>query len=331
MVDYEPMKMAFVMDPVESIDPQKDTTLVLMLEARSRSHEVFYVKPETLCARNNETWCEAAEIELSPPDDKAENMEGLYKIGRRQTRPLADADVVWMRKDPPFNMDYIYLTHLLEFAENKGAVVINRPGAIRNSNEKLNALTFPQFAPETIVSKNVPEIEKFLEQKGKIVIKPLDGFGGEGIELAEKGDGNIGQIVRLATRDGSVFVMAQEFIDKVSEGDKRVIMLGGRPVGAVLRMPPEGGFICNFHSGGSPLKTELNERDREICSALGPALMKEGIYLAGIDIVGGMLTEINCTSPTCVREINRFEKIKLESEIMDFAEALAEKTRRKGP
>lgn len=325
------MKMAFVMDPIESADPQRDTTVALMLEARSRSHEVFHIKPESLFARAGEAFCKTAEIEIYPPDSDAKSMEGLYSLGKHETRPLSEMETVWMRKDPPFNMDYIYLTHILELAERGGTVVVNRPEAIRNSNEKLAAIEFRRFMPDTLVSKDGGEIGRFLSEKGKIVIKPLDGFGGEGIVKVEKGEKNAARKIDGATGGNSVFVMAQEFIENVSEGDKRVIMLGGKPVGAVLRIPAEGGFICNFHSGGRPVKTELNKRDEEICSALGPRLLKRGIYFAGIDIVGGMLTEINCTSPTCVREINRFEGTKLEAEIMDFAETLCEKARRENP
>ncbi len=315
------MKMAFVMDPLESVNTETDTTLVLMFEAQSRGHEVFYVAPETLAARGNKAWCQAARLRLGSPDKK----DFDYDLGDAEDRTLCVMDVVWMRKDPPFNMDYIYLTHILELAENDGTAVINRPRAIRNSNEKLSALEFTKFMPDTFVSKNTGEILDFLAEKTKIVLKPLDGFGGEGISLLEERDGETAATVAKTTEDGKVFAMAQEFIDGVTEGDKRVIMLDGKPLGAVLRMPPEGGFICNFHSGGKPQKTELNKRDTEICAALGPYLAETGIYFAGIDIVGGMLTEINCTSPTCVREINRLENVRLESDIMDFAEALSEK------
>ncbi len=312
------------MDPIESIKPAQDTTLALMLEARKRGHEVLYVRPETLTGRGGEPFCKAARLRLKEPDENARSMEGFYDLaGGFETVSLADIEVVWMRKDPPFNMDYIYLTHILELAEKKGATVINRPAAIRNSNEKLSALEFPEFMSDTLVSKNPQTITDFLNEKTKIVIKPLDGFGGEGIVMVEKGDKNSKVLIDRMTGGGAVFVMAQEFIREVSDGDKRIIMLDGEPIGAVLRMPAEGNFICNFHSGGRPVKTRLNGRDMEICSALGEYLRKTGIYFAGIDIVGGRLTEINCTSPTCVREINRFEGVRLESRIMDFAEKLA--------
>lgn len=317
--------MAFITDPIELLNPARDTTLALMLEAQERRHEVLYVKPETLSARGGAAICKATAIRLTEPDENAPDMEGFYEIGETKTASLADMNVVWMRKDPPFNMDYIYLTHVLSLAESAGSVVINRPEAIRKSNEKLSALNFSKFMADTLVSKNTEEITDFLSEKTKIVVKPLDGFGGEGIAMLEKGSGNAAREIDRMTSGGRVFVMAQEFISGVSGGDKRIIMLGGEPVGAVLRIPPEGGFICNFHSGGSPEKTELDERDREICSALKNYLTETGVYLAGIDIVGGMLTEINCTSPTCVREINRLEGVKLEREIVDFAEALAEK------
>ncbi len=315
--------MAFIMDPVESLNPARDTTLVLMLEAQSRGHKVFYVAPETLSASGGKAMCKATEIQLTEPDENARDMEGFYETGETKPTSLSGMDVVWMRKDPPFNMDYIYLTHILSLAESAGATVINRPEGIRKSNEKLSALGFSKFMADTLVSKNTEEITGFLSEKTKIVVKPLDGFGGEGIAMLEKGSKNAACEIDRLTSGGRVFVMAQEFISDVVSGDKRIIMLGGEPVGAVLRMPPKDGFICNFHSGGSPEKTELNDKDREICGALKDHLTETGIYFAGIDIVGGMLTEINCTSPTCVREINRFEGVKLEREIVDFAEALA--------
>ena len=318
------MDMAFIMDPIESLNPPGDTTLVLMVEALKRGHGVFYVKPETLTARGDEPVCAGARVaELTEPPDDALDMEGFYSLEETKTVPLGGMDVVWMRKDPPFDMDYIYLTHILSLAEKKGAAVINRPDAIRKSNEKLSALEFARLMPDTLVSKDTEVIEDFLAEKKKVVIKPLDGFGGEGIETLEVSDHGAREAINRMSGGGETFVMAQEFIADVTSGDKRVIMLGGEPVGAVLRVPPEGGFICNFHSGGSPAKTQMTARDIEICSALGGHLRKEGIYLAGIDIVGGMLTEINCTSPTCVREINRLEDVRLEKDIMDFAEGLA--------
>ncbi len=324
-----PLKMVFVMDPLESINPERDTTLVLMLEAQARGHKVLYAPSGALSARGGKPFCEAAETRLTKPGEDAKNMDGFYETDEFKPFSLAGADVVWMRKDPPFDMDYIYLTHILELAENGGAAVINRPRAIRNSNEKLSALGFSRFMPDTVVSKSRKQIGGFLNEKGKIVLKPLDGFGGEGIVMAEKTNADAREKIDRATQNGKAFIMAQEFISGVSGGDKRVIMLGGKPLGAVLRMPPEDGFICNFHSGGTPAKTTLNKRDMEICGALEGYLNETGIYFAGIDIVDGMLTEINCTSPTCVREINRLEDVRLESDIMDFAESLTQEAGRK--
>ena len=321
------MDMAFIMDPIESINPARDTTLALMLEAQRRGHTVYYVKPETLAARGDTPLCSARRVRVVEPPEGAKDMSGLFSADEPEDINLGKMDVAWMRKDPPFDMDYVYLTHILSLAEKRGAAVINRPDAIRKSNEKLSALEFARFMPDTLVSKDPERIEGFLAEKKKIVIKPLDGFGGEGVSMVETG-ADARRLIGEATGGGRVFVMAQEFIREVSGGDKRVIMLGGEPIGAVLRVPPEGGFICNFHSGGSPAKTEITERDREICGALGDYLRRAGIHLAGIDIVGGMLTEINCTSPTCVREINRFEGVRLESDIMDFAEDLARRTKK---
>lgn len=305
------------MDDISSINIKKDTTYVIMLEAQRRGHDIFYCQIEDLFIRNGKGHCTAYETELRRSDD-------YYNLGSRGEHLLEDFDVVWMRKDPPFNMDYIYATYILEMVDESKCKVINHPRGIRNSNEKLYSLNFGKFVPETIVTKDIARLKAFLtEVNGNMVVKPLEGYGGEGIFSVKKGDPNETAILESITHYGKTYVMAQKFIEKVYQGDKRIIILNGEPIGAVLRMPGEGEFRCNFHSGGSPALAQMEDRDYEICSGLAHKLIEDRLYLVGIDVVGGFLTEVNTTSPTCVQEINSFNNTRLEEKIVTFAESLS--------
>ena len=308
--------MVFVMDPIGSIKINKDTTFAIMLEAQARGHRIYYSELKDLFIRDAKGRSVATEVELKRADD-------YYKLGETFTVPLDNFDIVWMRKDPPFNMDYIYATYILDMVDSTQTKVINSPKGIRESNEKIYSLHFKDFIPPTLVSKNISQIKQFmLEVGGEIVVKPLDGYGGEGIFYVKEEDFNSTVILEGITNYGSTYIMAQKFIEKVSEGDKRIIMLSGAPIGAVLRVAAKGEFRSNFHSGGHPKKTELTKRDMDICNAVGPRLIEDNLYLVGIDVVGGYLTEVNTTSPTCVQEINHFSNTKLEEQIVDFAEGL---------
>lgn len=308
--------MLFVMDPIGSINVKKDTTLAIMLEAQARGHKVFYCELKDLFIKNAEGCASAAQITLRTSDD-------YYSLGRRFESTLNDFDVVWMRKDPPVDMDFIYATYILGMVDESRTKVINDPKGIRESNEKIYSLHFKQFIPETLVSKNISQIKDFMTQVGgKIVVKPLDGYGGEGIFYVQEGEFNSSAILDSITNYGSTYIMAQKFIETFYEGDKRIIMLNGEPIGAVLRVAAEGEFRSNFHSGGHPEKTALNEKDLHICKTISARLKQDRLYLVGIDIVGGYLTEVNTTSPTCVREINHFSGTQLEKQIVDFAEGL---------
>ncbi len=310
------IKTLFVMDDIASINIQKDTTYVIMLESQKRGHSLHYCEISDLFIKDATSFANAWEVEVKKSSD-------YYELGKRVTVPLESFDIVWMRKDPPFDLEYIYATYILEMVDESSTVVINHPRGIRNSNEKLYSLHFKSYIPQTLVTRDISLIKQFLrETGGKIVVKPLEGYGGEGIFFIQQGDPNESAILDTITNYGKRFVMAQKFIENVYEGDKRVIMLGGNPIGAVLRVPRNGEFRCNFHSGGSPAPTELTERDREICNAIAPKLREDKLHLVGIDIVGGYLTEVNTTSPTCVQEINAFNGTRLEKEIVDFAEKL---------
>lgn len=306
--------MLFVMDPIDTINTSKDTTYVIMLEAQSRGHSIYYAEIRDLYIKNTRAYSKASPIDIRRSDD-------YYTLGESDEFELEHFDIIWMRKDPPFNLDYIYATYILELADENKTRVINRPRGIRNSNEKLYSLHFRSCIPDTLVTKDISRLKHFLhESGGKMVVKPLDGYGGEGIFFVMEGDLNESAILESITGFGSTYVMAQQFIESVRDGDKRIILLNGDPLGAVLRIPKKGEFRCNFHSGGKPERAVLTERDREICGMLGPKLREDGLYLVGIDIVGGYLTEVNTTSPTCVQEINFFSNTKIESAIVDFAE-----------
>ena len=309
--------MLFVMDPIESINVKKDTTYVIMLEAQKRGHKIFYCELSELFIAGTKGHANSTSVKLKRAKD-------YFKKGKTAVRELDQFDVVWMRKDPPFNMDYFYATYILDMVDSRKTKVINSPKGIRESNEKLYSLHFKDFIPETLVSKNIDQIKGFMDEVGgEIVVKPLDGYGGEGIFYVKAGDFNAGSILESITNFGSTYIMAQKFIKKVSEGDKRIIILNGTPIGAVLRVAMKGEFRSNFHSGGHPEKTRITKRDIAICNYLGPRLVQDNLYFVGIDVVGGYLTEVNTTSPTCVQEINHFSNVKLEEQIVDFAESLS--------
>ena len=308
--------MLFVMDPIESINIKTDTTFVIMLECQARGHEIRYCELKDLVVKDSSAWADSTALHLERKSD-------YYSKGSSGSSPLDNFDVVWMRKDPPFNMDYIYSTYILSRVDESSTHVINHPVGIRESNEKMYSLNFADYIPPTLVSKDIEKLKEFLYETGnEIVVKPLDGYGGEGIFFVRADDPNLNVILESITNFGQTYVMAQKFIKEVSQGDKRVILLNGHPIGTVIRVAAKGEFRSNFHSGGHPKKTTLTERDLEICDGLRQKLIEDRLYLVGIDIVGGYLTEVNTTSPTCVQEINFFSGIKLESQIVDFAESI---------
>lgn len=312
-----PLKIGFVMDPLESINMDKDTTAVLMQDAQARGHEVWYIEMPDLFYDRGRTMAYCSRVELTPKSDPCYITTGTDIVH------LEELDCVWMRKDPPFNLDYIYATYLLSFVDPSRCFVINNPAGIRKSNEKLYTLHYPDIIPPSFVTKDKQLIKDFMTSVGgEIVIKPLDSCGGEGVFALREGERNVNVVIETATAGGTVFVMAQKFLAEVAEGDKRVLVLDGEPIGAVLRVAGEDDFRCNFHAGGSPAPTSITERDKHICSRLAPRLMEDGLFFVGIDIIGGNLTEVNTTSPTGVQEINRNLGIKLESKITDFVEEM---------
>ena len=312
------MKHLFIIDPLHYLQPEADTTIAFLREAHRRGHETSVCQVESLGLETSARPVATA-TRIAVPTEAAG--ESWYSVVE-DPKPieLAEFDVVWMRKDPPFDMNFLFATHILSLVPSP-TVVLNDPRSLRDANEKLFALDFPQFCPPTRVSRSIPELLAFREQLGgEMVVKPLDGAGGEGVFHIRPDDPNAKTILEMGTRHGEQYLMAQQFIPEVRQGDKRIVLVEGEPAGAVLRVPLAGEARANFHAGGSAVKTELTSREREICAAVGPVLRERGILFCGLDVIGDWLTEINVTSPTGIREIAELDGVQIEELVIDAAE-----------
>ncbi len=311
------MRHLFVIDPIERLDPEKDTTIAFLREADSRGHDLAVCTIDTLeLGPYGRPQAEA--IHARTVDSGAGG--AWYEVGTGRTAFLDEFDVVWMRKDPPFDMSFYYATHLLSMVADS-TLVVNDPLALRDANEKLFALRFPAVCPPARVSRRIRELLAFQDEMGgEMIVKPLDGAGGEGIFHLKAGDRNTSAILEAATAHESRYIMAQRYLPEIRQGDKRVILVEGEALGAVLRVPAEGESRANFHVGGQAAATEVDDRDREIAAAVGPELVRLGIVFAGIDVIGGWLTEVNVTSPTGLREIADLGGPRLEIDVLDAVE-----------
>jgi glutathione synthase len=249
-----------------------------------------------------------------------------YELGDFAVGALADFDSVWMRKDPPFDMKFFFATHLLSLIDQRKCFVMNHPKGLREANEKLYALRFPEQIPQTLVSSNMAQLKAFMDELGgEMIVKPLDGCGGSGVFYLSEQDRNTNSILEAATDNGRRLVMGQRYLPEIRQGDKRIVVLNGEPLGAVLRVPLESETRGNIHVGGTCVKTEVTARDREICAALAPLLRADGLYFVGLDVIGSFLTEVNVTSPTGIQEVNALNGVCLESQVIDFVEQQVEK------
>ena len=293
------MKILFVTDPLESFKIYKDTTFSMMREAQKRGHCVV------ACEMTGVRWQQGEAVSAQVRHiDLTGDQAAWFTVSATGLEALKDFDAVVMRKDPPFDSEYFYATHLLSQAEREGAKVFNSPAALRNHPEKLAILEFPQFIAPTLVTKNEADIRAFHAQHGTIILKPLDGMGGMGIFKVGTDGLNLGAIIETLNRDGQQTVMVQKFLPGIAQGDKRVLLIGGKPVPFCLARIPQGGEVRgNLAAGGKGVAQALSARDREIAEALGPILFARGLMLVGLDIIGESLTEINVTSPTCFQEI----------------------------
>lgn len=287
----------FVIDPLDRLDPAADTSLVMMHEALRHGHGTHVVTLDGLGIDDAGPFAHAQPVVV--------DLDRLVKTaGEAVRRPLADFDVVFMRKDPPFDESYLTATWILDLAKDD-CLLVNDPAGLRELNEKLSILAFPELIPPTRLLRRRSDLDAALEDfGGKMIIKPVLGFGGREILQARSGDANLSTLYEMATHDGARWTVAQAFIEAASEGDKRILLVDGEPIGAVLRVPAAGELRNNFHAGGHPELTSLDAADQKICATVGPYLRDRGQFFAGIDVIGGRLTEINVTSPTGMQEIN---------------------------
>ena len=318
------LEIAFFMDPIEKINLETDTTFLLMLEAQARKHRVYYFTPREFRIENGAPAAALRPVRVKRP---ASPGQSHYSLRPAEERPLSELDLVFMRVDPPYSLEYVSLCQALHLVPPP-TVVVNRPRGILLGNEKFLALRFADLMPPTIVTHEIGRLREFLERVGgKMVLKPLAGFGGEGVVVVDKDHTNREALLSLMTDNGKSAVLAQKYLPVTSEGDKRIILLSGEPMGAVLRMPRPGDHRANLHAGGSYRKAAITDRDREICSRVGAWARREGLWIVGLDIIAGHLTEVNVTSPTLVRQINELEGVNLERRILDFCEYLSETAR----
>lgn len=306
------LRIGVVMDPIAAISPYKDTTLAILLEAQRRDWSIHYMELPDLFVRDGVA--RARTRQLAVQDDN----DDWYQLSAGSEIALAELDVVLMRKDPPFDMEYVYATHILERAEANGTLVVNRPAALRDIPEKLAITAFPQLCADTLVTRDDARIRAFLEEQGEIVLKPLDGMGGSRVFHVVRGDTNLSVILEVLTGHGTHYAMAQGYLPAIKEGDKRILMIDGEPVPQVLaRIPAEGEERGNIAAGGRGVGLEITDAERALCAQVGPMLREQGIVFAGLDVIGDKLTEINVTSPTCVRELDNAFGVNIAGTLLD--------------
>jgi len=303
------------MDPIESITPKKDSSLAMLLEAQRRGAEIHYLLQKDLKLVAGVALGHSTLLRVSDDNDD------WFEKGAQQEIRLGDLDVILMRKDPPFDMEFIYTTYILDRAESAGALIVNKPQALRDMNEKAYTAWFADCAPLTMITRSMAQMKEFLKEHGRIVVKPLDGMGGKSIFVVVDGDNNANVIFETLTDNGNRFAMAQVYIPEISDGDKRILLINGDAVPyALARIPPADDNRGNLVMGAAGEARELTERDRWICSQVGPVLKERGVIFAGIDVIGDFMTEVNVTSPTGIRELDRAFELNIAGVLFDAIE-----------
>ncbi|MBD1832090.1 glutathione synthase [Cyanobacteria bacterium FACHB-472] len=317
------MKFAFIIDPIERLDPGHDSSVALMEAAQALGHEVWITQANLLSVVDGKAWAVLEPVQLTP----VHLVNGLwvaesvwFAVGDRTLSPLESMDAVFMRTDPPVTVPYLYTTYILDYIDPAKTLVINAPKGLREANEKMYALQFTEAIPETIVSADKGVIREFLEAKGTAVLKPLGGKAGEGILFLDASDRNFNSLIELSTLQGRVPVMVQTYLPAAKDGDKRIILLNGEPIGALNRIPTGKEFRGNMAVGGRVAETQITERERQICTQLAPTLQRDGLIFVGIDVIGGYLTEVNVTSPTGIREADRLNGTRLGHQVVEWVE-----------
>ncbi len=308
------IKLGVVMDAIAHIKPHKDSTHAMLLEAQNRGWDIYYMEQNDLYIRDGVSYAASRRLRVQ------DNHEHWFDFvpSSLMTQPLGELDVILMRKDPPFDMEYIYTTFVLENAEAAGVLVVNKPQTLRDANEKMYTSWFPQCCPPTLVSRNHMLMREFLAEHKDIILKPLDGMGGASIFRLQEGDPNTSVILETLTQHQKRFIMAQRFIPEISKGDKRILMVNGEPIPyALARIPAKGETRGNIAAGGRGEGIPISDRDRWICEQVGPTLREKGLLFVGLDVIGDYLTEINVTSPTCIRELDKQFSLNISARLMD--------------
>jgi len=303
------------MDDIANINPKKDSSLAMMLEATRRGWEIYTFDTTDLFAEQGKIFAYTSKTTV------VDHLDNWFEKQPNQTIELSEFDVVLMRKDPPFNMDYIYATYLLEQAENNGVLVVNKPQSLRDANEKLFALNFAHCMPSTLISTQIDQIKSFIKAEKTVVVKPLDGMGGNDIFKLIDGDSNIDEVLDYLTHQGTRQILTQAFLSDIVKGDKRILLINGKPIDyALARMPAEGSFKGNLAAGATGVGQPLSDRDYYLCKQIGPTLKDKGLMFVGLDVIGDYITEINVTSPTCIRELDAQFNLNIAGVLFDAIE-----------
>ncbi len=309
------IELGIVMDPIGGINIKKDSSFAMLLAAQKRGWPIYYMGLNDLSLQNGTPVARMRALEVR------DNHRDWYSFVGEKTAPLSQLQVILMRKDPPFNIEYIYATYLLELAQAAGVVVVNSPQGLRDANEKLFTAWFPQCCTPSLVTRNASEIKKFLQEQNDIILKPLGSMGGASVFRLRQGDPNINVTIETLTRHASRFTMAQRFIPEITEGDKRILLIDGNPVDhALARIPAPGETRGNLATGGGGKGVALSPRDRWICDQIAEKLREKGLLFVGIDVIGDFLTEINVTSPTCIRELDELYGTDIATDLMNCIE-----------
>ena len=309
------MKLGIVMDPISRIDIKKDSSFAMLLAAQKRGWDLFYMELNDLYMDHNKPMARMKILEVK------EDLKKWYVLSEERTADLSHLDVILMRKDPPFNLEYIYSTYILEHAQKRGVLIVNNPTSLRSVNEKFFITYFPDCIPPTRISRDMQILLNFVEEQNGAIIKPLDSMGGDGIHHITKLDNTTKNVLQSLTRNSSEYVMAQKFLPEIVDGDKRILLIDGEPVPyALARIPNENNSKGNLAQGALAKGMELSERDKWICQKVGPRLSDMGLIFVGLDVIGNYLTEINVTSPTCIRELDNIFHIDIGDQLMDTIE-----------
>lgn len=310
--------LAVLMDPIARINPKKDSTFAMLLEAQRRGYRVLYMTHGDLALRDGLAWARLAELSVR------DNPRDWFTLAEASWQSMSGIDLVFARKDPPVDAQFIYDTLVLDQAAREGVRVVNDPTSLRDCNEKLFALHFPQCCAPSLVARDSGELRLFVADQGKVVFKPLDGMGGRGIFMSHHGDPNLNSIIETLTANGKAFTLAQRFIPEITEGDKRILLVDGVPVPyALARIPQGDDFRGNLAAGGKGVGVDLSKRDRWIAARVAPELKRRGLVFVGLDVIGDWLTEVNVTSPTCIRELDAQYGLNIAGQLFDALEASA--------